>query len=503
MPGNDNKNIKYWKSRYSGAMFLGIVGGLVGFHDLYLQKGSRFFARIALWVLAFVTGGIGWVFFLAQLFWWIFDLIKMGNLVNDHIKDITKYGVVFEEIPNEIKYKEVKEKYLKQEEVKQVDDKKIDKQKNGEKINETGELIFVNEKEANNKQEDQHPKVTVVETEVIIKETAVEEEQRKEKAKEETIKEPVICEPGVPVALSQRITLPLLADFPRAKLKGEHELFSLGEENHKWIDKDKPRFLFIDLETTGLDPTRDKIIEIALSLFALEDGQLHHIRSYVGWRESDRPIHWGAAKVNRLSDKILKNRNIDWSIVKTFFKASDFAIGHNALDFEVRFLKPFIYFKDWIDTMHFPWQETIGTKNKKQMEILSTLGISTEMSHTALYDTLSLAMALQKVSGGTNWLEDHFTMKKRGVSSKIIDDLREELLSQSKLTGKNEFAVRIGENTFTARTTSGGQVRWQNGKGVTLRRQDVENHVWRIYLESRNRNDRKPVEILNPQASFN
>lgn len=98
---------------------------------------------------------------------------------------------------------------------------------------------------------------------------------------------------------------------------------------------DEPVYLFIDVETTGLSPTKDAIVQVsALRFFGQRavDG----LNSYVN---PQRPIPWETTKIHGITDKAVQDAPTIDKIKEPFINLAKGAIlvGHN-VTFDLNFL---------------------------------------------------------------------------------------------------------------------------------------------------------------------
>lgn len=98
---------------------------------------------------------------------------------------------------------------------------------------------------------------------------------------------------------------------------------------------DEPVYLFIDVETTGLSPTKDAIVQVsALRFFGKKavDG----LNSYVN---PQRPIPWKATEIHGITDEKVQDAPTIDEIKEPFMNLTKGAIlvGHNAT-FDLNFL---------------------------------------------------------------------------------------------------------------------------------------------------------------------
>ena len=93
------------------------------------------------------------------------------------------------------------------------------------------------------------------------------------------------------------------------------------------------RICFLDLETTGTDIKDDEIIEIALKCIELDKNtgdNLRVIDAYKSFQDPGSPIPENATKINGITDKMVKDKSIDWKTVEDIFQISQLIVAHNS-----------------------------------------------------------------------------------------------------------------------------------------------------------------------------
>jgi len=102
--------------------------------------------------------------------------------------------------------------------------------------------------------------------------------------------------------------------------------------------------IFLDTETTGLDPDSDKIIELAMVPFEFDAaGHIYRLLpEYNGFNDPKMPIPEVAKKITGITDEMVKGKSIDVAAVKKMLSEAAIVIAHNA-----RFDRPFC--EDLID----------------------------------------------------------------------------------------------------------------------------------------------------------
>ena len=129
------------------------------------------------------------------------------------------------------------------------------------------------------------------------------------------------------------------------------------------------RGLYIDLETTGLDASRDEIIEIAMVPFTYgTDGRIFDVSEpFQAFRQPARPIPLGITALTGIDDAMVAGRSIDPAEVATFAGSTALVIAHNAA-FDRKFAERFsdiFRTKAWACSMsQIDWQSAgfEGTK---------------------------------------------------------------------------------------------------------------------------------------------
>ncbi len=89
--------------------------------------------------------------------------------------------------------------------------------------------------------------------------------------------------------------------------------------------------VILDLETTGLDPATDKIIEIGLLEFGVEgDEEPFVIRSYGGLCDPGVPLSDEITRITGIKSSHVAGQKIDWTIFRSFLSRASIVIALNA-----------------------------------------------------------------------------------------------------------------------------------------------------------------------------
>lgn len=157
------------------------------------------------------------------------------------------------------------------------------------------------------------------------------------------------------------------------------------------------RALIIDTETTGLDPQKDKVIEVACILYDLEFAA--PIASFASLIQADSNE---AAGTNHIPPKLLKDAPAApevWGTVdRDFFQRADVVLAHNA-SFDRAFVPKFrsqLLGKPWVCTMnHVEWPQPCSSKSLAAIAL--THGVGIVQAHRALADCDIIARLLTRV----------------------------------------------------------------------------------------------------------
>lgn len=98
--------------------------------------------------------------------------------------------------------------------------------------------------------------------------------------------------------------------------------------------------LFVDVETTGLDPARDEIIELAMVPFTYGlDGEVYGVgEPFQQLREPAKPIPPEITAITGIDDAMVAGKSIDPQAVAAFAAPAALVVAHNAA-FDRKFLE--------------------------------------------------------------------------------------------------------------------------------------------------------------------
>ncbi|MDR7238173.1 exonuclease domain-containing protein [Neobacillus drentensis] len=170
--------------------------------------------------------------------------------------------------------------------------------------------------------------------------------------------------------------------------------------------------LVLDVETTGLGPTKDEVIELALKLFSYraDTGEVIDIIEEDSFlREplsrSARNNYDTAYRVHGIPYELVQGKSFYDVKIKTYFHRADSVFAHNA-SFDRSFLYhmyPEVNDLKWYCTMrNIPWKN-YGFPNGKLLTLLQAHNITNYQTHRALDDITYLLELLKKTSPNGNF----------------------------------------------------------------------------------------------------
>jgi DNA polymerase-3 subunit epsilon len=147
--------------------------------------------------------------------------------------------------------------------------------------------------------------------------------------------------------------------------------------------------LIVDIETTGLDPASDRIIELACLPFHFSsEGVLYDVLpAYAGFEDPGQPLPEEVVRLTGITDDQLLGRKLDDETVTALASPANLIIAHNAA-FDRCFLErrfPLFVDKPWACSFgQVPWTEE-GLGSTKLDYLLSRFGFFFD-DHRAMAD---------------------------------------------------------------------------------------------------------------------
>ncbi len=193
----------------------------------------------------------------------------------------------------------------------------------------------------------------------------------------------------------------------------------------------------VDVETTGLQPARHEIIELAILVFAFnrDSGDLLTlVDEYVGLREPSVPIPAAATAVHGITLDTVRGCSLDHAKVRGILHTAEVLIAHNA-DFDRAFLTalyPELDGRRWLCSMRdIDWRAR-GFASRSLQALLAAHRIQPNSAHRAGADCHALlALLTQPLPEGGTYLRQLLG--------------RHGLLRQSQFTPASRRRPRDGE----------------------------------------------------------
>lgn len=209
----------------------------------------------------------------------------------------------------------------------------------------------------------------------------------------------------------------------------------LGAVSGKRVEKYTPDYVVFDLETTGISPKTDEVIEI--SAVKVRAGRV--VDEFQTLVNPGRQIPYGASSVNGITDDMVADAPPFCDVLRNFFDfiGDDVLVGHNIHSFDMKFLYRDAgkYFgmvpgNDYVDTLLLARRELPRLSHHRLVDLAEHYHISAEGAHRALNDCRMNQQVYECLaaergggsgsgSGSGAGKTQHKTMKLRGVVERI------------------------------------------------------------------------------------
>lgn len=165
----------------------------------------------------------------------------------------------------------------------------------------------------------------------------------------------------------------------------------LGNIRGRKIEKYVPDYVVFDLETTGISPVYDEVIEI--SGIKVKERQV--VDEFTTLVNPGRSIPAGASNVNGITDEMVMNAPSFTDVLAKFFEfvGDDVLVGHNIHSFDMNFIyrdAQKFYGKvpgnNYVDTLSAARNYLPQLSHHRLVDLASFYGISTKGAHRALND---------------------------------------------------------------------------------------------------------------------
>lgn len=164
-------------------------------------------------------------------------------------------------------------------------------------------------------------------------------------------------------------------------------------------------FCVFDVETTGLDTSTCKIIELAA--VKVIDGKI--METFSTFINPHEPISDKTTALTSITDADVEHAPDAEDVLKDFYKFSEHTtlVGHN-VNFDIGFINAEakevgIYFENpQMDTLELAKRYLKGLRNYKLGTVIKFFGVENEHAHRAIFDTIATAKAFIKLADYMN-----------------------------------------------------------------------------------------------------
>jgi DNA polymerase-3 subunit epsilon len=162
------------------------------------------------------------------------------------------------------------------------------------------------------------------------------------------------------------------------------------------------RIAVVDTETTGLYPSRDRLVEIAVMVLEVDGGTGRLVRTLETYQELNdpgMPIPAEATAIHGITDAMVKGRRIDAARVARMLADADLVVAHNS-GFDKGFVRQLVPGADALvwgcSCRGIPWRKLYASlENTRLQHLAARLQIRAGTAHRAMGDvetTVNLIM---------------------------------------------------------------------------------------------------------------
>lgn len=165
----------------------------------------------------------------------------------------------------------------------------------------------------------------------------------------------------------------------------------LGNTQGKLLNEYIEDYVVFDLETTGVSPYNDEVIEI--SAVKARKGKV--VEEFSQLVNPKRTIPFAASRVNNITDDMVSDAPFFDEVLRHFLKfvGEDVLVGHNIQSFDMKFINRDCerYFhqlitNDYVDTLILAKRCFPEWRHRRLGDLADYYGISTQGAHRALAD---------------------------------------------------------------------------------------------------------------------
>jgi DNA polymerase-3 subunit epsilon len=179
----------------------------------------------------------------------------------------------------------------------------------------------------------------------------------------------------------------------------------------------------VDTETTGLYPSRDRLVEIAVMLLEVEAGSGRLVRvleTYQELNDPGRPIPAQATAIHGITDAMVKGHRIDAARVARMLGEADLVVAHNS-GFDKGFVRQVVPGADALvwgcSCRGIPWRKLYASVECTRLQYLAArLEVSAGTAHRALGDVQTTVNLILLTDAGGNTHLQRLLIRKLAVS---------------------------------------------------------------------------------------
>ncbi len=166
----------------------------------------------------------------------------------------------------------------------------------------------------------------------------------------------------------------------------------LGNKQGKLLNEYLEDYVVFDLETTGISPYNDEVIEI--SAVKVRKGKV--VEEFSELVNPKRTIPFAASRVNNITNDMVSDAPFFDEVLRHFlqFIGEDVLVGHNIQGFDMKFIYRDCerYFhqtitNDYVDTLILAKRCFPEWRHRRLGDLADYYGISTQGAHRALADS--------------------------------------------------------------------------------------------------------------------
>ena len=185
---------------------------------------------------------------------------------------------------------------------------------------------------------------------------------------------------------------------------GEEGKTKIRKNRHKGnsVLKSNSNFCVVDIETTGLDPEYDEIIELAA--IKVSDGNV--VETFSRLVKPENPIDEFIEELTGITNEMLKNQEPIKNVLPDFlrFVGDNLIVGHN-VNFDINFIydnsmeilsKPFQ--SDYLDTMRLARRVLPELPHHRLKDLVKEYNIEHDNEHRALSDCAATLEVLKSLN---------------------------------------------------------------------------------------------------------